>query len=97
MAFFNMLRYEISWANFKQSTCDSEGNVLSTMPLSKYILRFQGYVDQMKGHPTKPTEIEYTDTQLSGINYSRYSIVWHKYSGPGAPKPSYANLKAELF
>ena len=51
----------------------------------------------MKGHPTKPTELECTDTLLSGINCSRYSIVWHKYSGPGAPKPSYANLKAELF
>ena len=85
------------WANFKQSTYDSEGNVLSTMPLSKFILRFQGYVDQMKGHPTKPTEVECTDTLLSGINCSRYSIVWHKYSGPNSPKPSYANLKAELF
>ena len=85
------------WANFKQSTYNSEGNVLSNMPLSKYILRFQGYVDQMKGHPTKPTEVECTDTLLSGINCSRYSIVWHKYSGPNSPKPSYANLKAELF
>jgi len=51
----------------------------------------------MKGQPTKPTEIECTDTLLNGINCSRYSIVWHKYSGRGAPKPSYANLKAELF
>ena len=36
-------------------------------------------------------------TQWYQLNSSRYSIVWHKYSGPGAPKPSYANLKAELF
>ena len=34
---------------------------------------------------------------LSGINCSCYSIVWHKYSEPSAPKPSYAYLKAELF
>ena len=26
-----------------------------------------------------------------------YGIVWHKFSGPGAPKPSYANPKAILF
>ena len=85
------------WANFKQSTYDPDGTVLSTMPLSKFILRFQGYVDQMKGHPSKPTDLECTDTLLNGINCARYSIVWHKYYGPGVPKPTYANLKAELF
>ena len=41
-------------ANFKQSTNDSNGTVLSTMPLSKFIiLRFQGYVDKLKRHPSK--------------------------------------------
>jgi len=38
-------------ADFKQSTDDPDGTVLSTMLLSKFILRFQRYVDQMKGHP----------------------------------------------
>ena len=51
----------------------------------------------MKDHATKPTELECTDTLLNSINRSRYSIVWRKYYGPGAPNPSYANLKAELF
>ena len=47
-----------------QSTYDSEGNVLSTIPLSNYIQQFQGYVDQKKGNPTKPTELEWTDILL---------------------------------
>jgi len=70
--------------------------ILYTVPLSKYILRFQGYVDQMKDRHTKTTEMG-TDTLLKVINCSRYSIVWHKYFGPGAFKLSYENLKAELF
>ena len=83
------------WSNYKQSTYDSAGNVLSTIPMAKYLLRFQGFLDQMKGHPEQPTDAEASDMLLNGINCVRSSLVWHKYQSAN-PKPSYATLKNEL-
>jgi len=57
------------------STFDSQGNVLSTIPLAKYLFRFQNYVDNFRGHPLKPTDLECTETLLAGINARRYSYV----------------------
>jgi len=57
-------------------------------------LKIPSNVDQMKGRPSKPSDLECTNTLLNCI---LYSIVWNKYYGPGVPKPTYVNLKAELF
>ena len=94
---FNASEIKIEWANYKQSTFDTQGNILSTIPLAKYLFRFQNYVDNFRGHLLKPTDLECTETLLAGINPRRYSYVWHKYYGSTSPKPTYSHLKAELL
>ena len=88
---------KIEWANYKQSTFDSQGNILSTIPSAKYLFRFQNYVNNFRGRPLKPANLECTETLLSGINTRRYSHVWHKYFGSTSPKPTHSHLKAELL
>ena len=34
---FNVSEIKIEWANYKQSTYDLQGNVLSAIPLAKYL------------------------------------------------------------
>jgi len=94
---FNVSEIKIEWANYKQSTYDLQGNVMSTIPLAKYLFRFQNFVDNFRGHPNRPTDLECTETLLAGINSRRYTYIWHKYYGTTAIKPTYANLKAELL
>jgi len=77
---------KIEWANYKQSTFDAQGNVLSTISLDKYLFRFQNNVDNFRGHHLKPTDIEFTETLLSGINARKYSYIWHKYNRSTFPK-----------
>jgi hypothetical protein len=76
---FNASEIKIEWANYKQSMVDSTGNIISTIPLAKYLARFQGYVDNFRGHPQKPSDEECVETLLAGINSRRYSYIWHKY------------------
>ena len=66
-------------------------------PLVKYLFRFQNFVDNFRGHPSRPTDLECTETLLAGINSRRCTYIWHKYCGTTATKPTNANLKAELF
>jgi len=73
-----------------------QGNILSTIPLAKYLFRFQNYVDNFRGHPIKPTNLICTETLLAAINAWRYSYVWHMYYGSTSPKPSYSHLKVDL-
>ena len=94
---FNVSEIKIEWANYKQSTYDLQGNIISTIPLPKYLFRFQNFVDNFRGHPSRPTDLECTETLLAGINPRRFSYIWHKYYGNTAIKPAYANLKAELL
>jgi len=75
----NASEIKIKWASYKQSTFDAQGNILSTIPLAKYLVRFQNYVDNFRRHPLKPTDLEFLETLLAGINARRYSYVWHKY------------------
>ena len=85
----------IQWADFKQFTYDSDITVQSIMPLSNYILRLQGYVDQMKGHPSKP---KLTKSILTP--YSMKDIQLYEYDCTGTStmdQVSHANLKAKLF
>ena len=65
---FNVSEIKIEWANYKQSTYDLQGNIISTIPLPKYIFRFQNFVDNFRGHPSHPTDLECTETLLAGIN-----------------------------
>ena len=96
---FNASEIKIEWDNYKQSTFDTQGNILSTIPLAKYLFRFQNYdvVYNFRGHPLKPTDLECTETLLAGINARRYSYVWHKYYGSTSPKPTFSHLKVELL
>jgi len=38
---FNASEIKIEWANYKQSIFDSQANILSPIPLTKYLFRFQ--------------------------------------------------------
>jgi hypothetical protein len=78
------------WSNYKQSTYDSAGNVLSTIPMAKYLLRFQGFLDQMKGHPEQPTDAEASDMLLNGINCVRSSTSIR------APIPNHLTLLLKM-
>ena len=53
---FNVLEIKIEWENYKQSNYDLQGNITSTIPLPKYLFRFQNFVDDFRGHPNRPTE-----------------------------------------
>jgi len=75
----------------------TQGNILSTIPLAKYLFRFQNVVYNFRGHQNRPTDLECTENLLAGINSRRYTYIWHKYYGTTATKPTYANLKAELL
>jgi hypothetical protein len=48
---FNVSEIKIEWANYKQSTYDLQGNILSIIPLTKCLFRFQNFVDNFRGHP----------------------------------------------
>ena len=56
---------KIEWENYKKSTYDLQGNVISTIPLAKYLFRFQNFVDNFRGHPNRPTDLECTETLSS--------------------------------
>jgi len=73
------------------------GNFISTIPLAKYLFRFQNFVDNRRGHPNRPTDLECAETLLAGINSRRYTCIWHKYYVTTAIKPIYANLKVKLL
>ena len=45
---FNASAIKIEWNNHKQSTFNSQGNVLSTILLAKYLFRFQNYVNDIR-------------------------------------------------
>ena len=42
---FNVSEIKIEWENYKRSTDDLQGNVISTIPLAKYLFRFQYSVE----------------------------------------------------
>jgi len=90
-----MYHIKIEWGNYKQSNYDLQGNITSTIPLPKYLSRFQNFVDDFRGHPSRSSDLECIETLLAGINTRRYSYIRHKYYGNTAVKPTYSNLKAE--
>ena len=45
---FNVSEIKIEWANYKQSNYDLQGNITSTIPLPKYLFRFQNFVDNFR-------------------------------------------------
>ena len=50
---FTITEKKIEWANYKQSTYDQQGNTITTLPLAKYLYRFQNYVDTFRGDPAE--------------------------------------------
>ena len=81
---FNVSEIRIEWEIYKQSTYDLQGNVISTIPLAKYLFHFQNFVDNFRGHLNRPTDLECTETLLAGINSRRYTYIWHKYIYSGS-------------
>ena len=47
----NASEIKIEWANYKQPNYDLQGNVTSTIPLPKYLFRFQNIVENFRGKP----------------------------------------------
>ena len=64
---FNVSEIKIEWANYKQSYSDLRGNVTTSIPLPKYLFAFQNFVDNFRGHPSRPTDLECAETLLASI------------------------------
>jgi len=65
---FYVSEINLEWANYKQSSYDLQGNNTSKIPLAKNLFHFQNFVNNFRGHSSRPTDLECTETQLAGIN-----------------------------
>ena len=59
--------------------------------------RFQNFVDNFRGHPSRQTDLECMETDFADINSGRISYIWRKYYDTASIKPTLAYLKAELL
>ena len=73
-----------------------KGTMHLSSPLSSIYIVSRTLWKFFEDIPSRPTDLECTETLLAGINSRSYIYIWHKYYGTATNKPTGANLKTKI-